>query len=76
MELTMKLRAPKEKVIREARRGSLVDIQIPNGMGRNGQAWKTVHARVHMVTPMHLVCVVGGREARPYCAETYKLIKW
>lgn len=59
-----------------ARVGSLVEIQIPNGRSLTGQQWKSVKARVHMVLPTHLVCVVGKREARPYCAETYKLLKW
>jgi hypothetical protein len=58
-----------------ARVGSLVWIQIPNGIGRHGQEWKEVKARVHIVCPTHLVCVVGGREARPYCAESYRLIR-
>jgi hypothetical protein len=59
-----------------ARVGSTVLIQIPNGIGRHGQEWKEVKARVHMVTPTHLVCVVGKREAHPYVAESYRLVKW
>jgi hypothetical protein len=65
-----------KKSLRRPRRGSLVEIQIPNGIGRGGQEWKTVQAKVHMVEPTHLVCVVGKREAHPYVAETYKLIRW
>ena len=61
---------------RVARVGSLVEIDIPNGIGRNGQEWKAVRAHVKMVLPTHLVCMVGNREAYPYCAETYKLIRW
>jgi hypothetical protein len=64
------------KEAKQARIGSWVLIDIPNGRGRNGQEWKEVKARVHMVLPTHLVCVVNGREARPYCADSYKLTKW
>jgi hypothetical protein len=62
---------------KEARVRSIVEIQIPNGRGRFGQEWKSVKARVHMVLPTHLVCVLlGASGARPYLAETYRLIKW
>jgi hypothetical protein len=58
------------------RRGSVVMIDIPNGRGRYGQEWKEVKAVVQIVCDTHLVCVVGGNYARPYCAESYRLIKW
>jgi hypothetical protein len=65
---------------KQARVGSLVEIQIPNGLGiKNGkvfQEYKTVRARVHLVMPEHLVCVVGKRFGHPYCAESHKLIRW
>lgn len=63
-----------------ARVGSTVEIEIPAGLGiRNGrtfQEYKKVRARVYIVMPTHLVCATKGREASPYCAETYKLIKY
>lgn len=65
------------KIERNARVGSLVRINIPNGLGRMGQEWKEVRARVHIVMPTHLVCrVLGTSGAHPYCAETYTLEKW
>ena len=72
----MKLRK-KPVPVRLARVGSIVLIDIPNGIGRYGQEYKTVKARVAMVQPTHLVCVlVGASGARPYCADIYKLVKW
>jgi len=77
MTCTMKLRSKAAPVVRSARVGSLVLIDIPNGLGRNGQEYKSVRARVAMVQPTHLVCVlVGSSGARPYCAESYKLVRW
>ena len=62
--------------LREVRVGSLVEIQIPNGIGRDGQEYKTVKARVHMVLPTHVVCVVGNREGHPHVAERFRVIRW
>jgi hypothetical protein len=68
------------KVQHEARVGSLVQISIPNGLklvgGRAVPEYKEVRAKVKMVFPTHLVCVVGKRYGHPYVAEAYKLIKW
>lgn len=68
------------KEIKTPRIGSIVLIDIPNGLklvnGRAVPEYKEVKARVHIVMPSHLVCVVGKRQARPYCADTYKLVKW
>lgn len=64
------------KPIKSARVGSIVLIDIPSGRGLHGQEYKEVKARVYLVEPTRLVCAVKGREGHPYCAESYKLIKW
>ena len=65
---------------RTARVGSLIEAEIPNGLGiRNGktfQEYKTVRMRVYIVNPDSLVCAVKGREGHPYVVESYKLIRW
>ena len=77
MTCTMKLKTKPAPVVHDARVGSIVRIDVPNGIGRNGQEWKEIRARVHMVTPTHLVCrKLGTSGAHPYCADTYRLEKW
>lgn len=61
---------------KDVRVGSSVAIQIPNGIGRFGQEWKTVKAKVKMVLPTYIVCMVGNNEAHPRVAESWKLLRW
>lgn len=66
-----------DKAMKTARVGSKVRIDIPNGKDRHGnQQWKEVEGVVKMVEPTHLVVVVNKNYAHPYCAESYRLIKW
>ena len=64
-----------------ARRGSIIETYIPNGLklvgGRAVPEQKKVRGKVYLVGPAGPVFVPrGGSQARPYVAESYTLIKW
>lgn len=63
------------------RAGSLVEIQVPNGLslvnGRTVQDWKKIRARVYIANDDGtIVCAKKGHEARPHVAEYWKVIRY
>lgn len=60
-----------------ARAGSIIETLIPNGMGRNGQEWKKVRAKVYIVSPNHVAArILGTSGARPIVADTYTVVRY
>lgn len=60
--------------------GSIVEIQIPNGLkivgGKAMSELKIVRAKVYLINNGNIICAIKGREASPYAVNKYKLIKW
>ena len=61
-------------VLNAIRPGDRVTILVPNGIGRNGQEWKTAKGRAVMRGPAGWVLNMGGPHGTPGIASETNLV--
>lgn len=62
-------------VFSQARRGDIVVVNVPAGIGRNGPEFKQRRGRVVMAFPTHLVLNGGGRHGTPLVADATNYVR-